>query len=150
MTLTLDEKFEKAYKFVQAQPKEGPFQPSQDRKLKVRACPASLRFPLPMAEMDYDHISTTSITSKVPIPPLGLPNLRMLICHTTATEGDVSTPRPGMFDFVGKAKWDAHESVKGLSKEEAKQKYIELLLEDLEQITNKPADVEQVIADLKA
>ncbi|KAI6108002.1 acyl CoA binding protein-domain-containing protein [Pisolithus sp. B1] len=108
MSLTLDQKFEKAYKFVQAQPKEGPFQPSQDRKLKY-----------------YKY-------------------------YKQATEGDVSTPRPGMFDFVGKAKWDAHESVKGLSKEEAKQKYIELLLEDLEQITDKPADVEQVVADLKA
>ncbi|KAI6025892.1 Acbp from Moniliophthora Perniciosa [Pisolithus orientalis] len=107
MTLTLDEKFEKAYKFVQSQPKEGPFQPSQDRKLEY-----------------YKY-------------------------YKQATEGDVSTARPGMFDFVGKAKWDAHKSVEGVSKEEAKKKYIELLLADLEQIADK-SGLEQVIADLKA
>lgn len=28
-----------------------------------------------------------------------------LMIHSTATIGDVNTPKPGMLDFVGKAKW---------------------------------------------
>ena len=43
-----------------------------------------------------------------------------------ATVGDVNTDRPGMFDLKGKAKWDNWNSRKGLTKEEAEQKYIEL------------------------
>ena len=41
-----------------------------------------------------------------------------------ATVGDVNTERPGMFDFTGKSKWDAWESVKGTDKETAMQEYI--------------------------
>ncbi|KAJ8313866.1 hypothetical protein KUTeg_008427 [Tegillarca granosa] len=41
-----------------------------------------------------------------------------------ATVGDVNTDRPGMMDFKGKAKWDAWESKKGKSKEDAEKEYI--------------------------
>ncbi|EPS92457.1 hypothetical protein FOMPIDRAFT_131402 [Fomitopsis schrenkii] len=44
--------------------------------------------------------------------------------YKQATVGDVNTARPGMLDFVGKAKWDAWESVEGTIKEEARTKYI--------------------------
>ena len=42
-----------------------------------------------------------------------------------ATEGDVNTSRPGMFSIEGRAKWDAWNAAKGLSKEEAMQRYID-------------------------
>ena len=41
-----------------------------------------------------------------------------------ATVGDVNTPRPGMLDFKGKAKWDAWESKKSMSSDAAKEAYI--------------------------
>jgi hypothetical protein len=41
-----------------------------------------------------------------------------------ATVGDVNTEKPGMFDFKGKAKWDAWASVKGLAKADAAAQYI--------------------------
>ncbi|TRY88867.1 hypothetical protein DNTS_016947 [Danionella cerebrum] len=41
-----------------------------------------------------------------------------------ATVGDVNTARPGMLDFTGKAKWDAWDAKKGLSKEDAMKAYI--------------------------
>jgi acyl-CoA-binding protein len=44
-----------------------------------------------------------------------------------ATEGDVTGKRPGMTNFVGRAKFDAWEKLKGTSSEEAMQKYIDLL-----------------------
>ncbi|WP_166266810.1 acyl-CoA-binding protein [Marinobacter caseinilyticus] len=44
-----------------------------------------------------------------------------------ASEGDVTGKRPGMMDFVGRAKYDAWESVKGMSSDEAMQQYIDRL-----------------------
>jgi len=45
--------------------------------------------------------------------------------YKQATEGDVTSKRPGMFDMVGRAKWDAWASAKGTSKDEAMKQYIE-------------------------
>lgn len=48
--------------------------------------------------------------------------------YKQATVGDINTDRPdGWFDAKGKAKWDKWESRKGMSKEEAEKKYIELI-----------------------
>ncbi len=45
-----------------------------------------------------------------------------------ATEGDVNVEKPtNMFDFKGIAKFNAWEAVKGISKEEAMKKYIDLV-----------------------
>ncbi|CAL8290243.1 unnamed protein product [Lota lota] len=44
--------------------------------------------------------------------------------YKQTTEGDVITERPGMLDFVGKKKWDAWNSRKGLPKEEAMASYV--------------------------
>ncbi len=41
------------------------------------------------------------------------------------TVGDNETAKPGMLDFKGKAKWEAWNSVKGKSKEDAQKEYIE-------------------------
>ncbi|XP_046628099.1 acyl-CoA-binding protein homolog [Neodiprion virginianus] len=44
-----------------------------------------------------------------------------------ASVGDINTTRPGMLDFKGKAKWDAWEQKKGMSQDEAKEKYIAMV-----------------------
>jgi acyl-CoA-binding protein len=41
------------------------------------------------------------------------------------SDGDVTGDRPGFFDFVGGAKFDAREKLKGMSNEDAMQKYID-------------------------
>ncbi|MDX5299641.1 MAG: acyl-CoA-binding protein [Gammaproteobacteria bacterium] len=46
-----------------------------------------------------------------------------------ATEGDVSGKKPGMLDIVGRAKYSAWEEVKGLGKDDAMRRYIDLLEE---------------------
>jgi len=43
-----------------------------------------------------------------------------------ATEGDVQGDRPGGFDFKAIAKYDSWSSLRGMSKEEAMQTYIDL------------------------
>ena len=48
--------------------------------------------------------------------------------YKQATEGDVSTRRPGMFDMLGRAKWDAWQQQEGYTSQEAKQLYVESML----------------------
>src|SRR5690606_37927715 len=50
--------------------------------------------------------------------------LQMYALYKQATEGDVTGKKPGMMDFVGRAKYSAWEELKGQSKEQAMQKYI--------------------------
>ncbi|XP_054168766.1 acyl-CoA-binding protein homolog isoform X2 [Oppia nitens] len=41
-----------------------------------------------------------------------------------SSDGDCNTARPGMLDLKGKAKWDAWNGKKGMSKDEAKAAYV--------------------------
>ncbi|MGP4845356.1 acyl-CoA-binding protein [Marinobacter sp. 1Y8] len=49
--------------------------------------------------------------------------------YKQATEGDVSGKKPGMMDFVNRAKYSAWESQKGQSTDDAMQAYIDKLEE---------------------
>jgi acyl-CoA-binding protein len=53
--------------------------------------------------------------------------LDLYALYKQATEGDVSGERPGGFDFKAIAKFDAWEELKGKSKEQAMQEYINLV-----------------------
>ena len=53
--------------------------------------------------------------------------LRLYALYKQATEGDVSGERPGFFDFVGTAKYEAWAKLKGTGREEAMQKYVDLV-----------------------
>ncbi len=53
--------------------------------------------------------------------------LQIYSLYKQSTEGDVTGSRPGMFDMVGGAKYDAWSTRKGMSKEEAMQTYIDLI-----------------------
>jgi diazepam-binding inhibitor (GABA receptor modulator, acyl-CoA-binding protein) len=54
--------------------------------------------------------------------------LQLYSLYKQATEGDVNVDPPAnTFDFVGKAKYNAWESLKGKPKEHAMQEYIELI-----------------------
>ena len=50
--------------------------------------------------------------------------LKLYSYYKQATEGDVKGERPGGFDFVGGAKYDAWSKLKGLSKDDAMQNYV--------------------------
>ncbi|KAG8916594.1 hypothetical protein FRC00_014642 [Tulasnella sp. 408] len=63
-----------------------------------------------------------------PVQPSNEEKLKFYAYYKQATVGDVNTPRPGMLDFTGKAKWDAWNEVKGTSKEDAENKYVETLV----------------------
>lgn len=53
--------------------------------------------------------------------------LQLYALYKQATEGKNAKPKPGLFDMVGKAKWDAWNQLGDISHDEAKKKYIELV-----------------------
>ena len=50
--------------------------------------------------------------------------LKLYAFYKQATDGDVAGARPGGFDFVGGAKYDAWAKLKGTSKDDAMTNYI--------------------------
>ncbi|CAG9180820.1 acyl-CoA-binding protein [Cupriavidus respiraculi] len=61
--------------------------------------------------------------------PSNMTLLRLYALYKQGSEGDAHGDKPGMTDFVGRYKFEAWESLKGTSKDEAMQKYIELVQE---------------------
>jgi len=55
--------------------------------------------------------------------------LKIYALFKQASAGDVTGERPGMTDFVARAKFDAWDALKGTSQDEAKQQYIDLIEE---------------------
>lgn len=54
--------------------------------------------------------------------------LRLYSLYKQATEGDINTDNPpGMFDFVAKAKYDAWLNLKGITADDARRQYIDLV-----------------------
>jgi len=59
------------------------------------------------------------------------PDNDTLLClyalYKQGSEGDVSGDKPGFFDFVGTAKYEAWGKLAGTAPDEAKQKYIDMV-----------------------
>lgn len=53
--------------------------------------------------------------------------LQLYSLYKQGAEGDVSGEKPGFFDFVGVAKYEAWEKLQGVAPDEAKQRYIDLV-----------------------
>jgi acyl-CoA-binding protein len=66
-------------------------------------------------------------SKQLPERPDNLTLLKIYALFKQATAGDVQGERPGMTDFVARAKYDAWAERKGLSTDEAMQQYIDLI-----------------------
>ncbi|MBS3896690.1 acyl-CoA-binding protein [Silanimonas sp.] len=53
--------------------------------------------------------------------------LRLYALFKQGSEGDAQGEKPGFFDFVGNAKYEAWEKLKGMPRDEAMTKYVELV-----------------------
>jgi len=53
--------------------------------------------------------------------------LKMYGLYKQGSSGDAQGERPGMTDFVARAKWDAWNALKGTGQEDAMQQYIDLI-----------------------
>ncbi|KDQ07734.1 hypothetical protein BOTBODRAFT_38532 [Botryobasidium botryosum FD-172 SS1] len=65
--------------------------------------------------------------------------LAMYSLYKQATVGNVKSARPGMWDMLGRAKWDAWAKHKDLDKQEAKWLYVETLLKVLRKYSDRTA-----------
>ena len=53
--------------------------------------------------------------------------LQLYALYKQGSAGDVQGTKPGFFDFVGAAKYEAWEKLKGTSEEDARKQYVELI-----------------------
>ena len=53
--------------------------------------------------------------------------LKLYALYKQGSEGDVNGPKPGFFDFVGTAKYEAWAKLKGTGADDAKKQYIALV-----------------------
>lgn len=61
--------------------------------------------------------------------PDNLTLLKLYALHKQATEGDALGSRPGFSDLIGRAKWDAWQSLAGTETDDAMQQYVDLVEE---------------------
>jgi len=75
-----------------------------------------------------DKFETAVTESKeLPSRPDNETLLKIYSLYKQATEGDNNGEQPGMFDFVAKAKYEAWNKLKGVSKEDAMQQYVDTI-----------------------
>lgn len=87
------------------------------------------------------HIVQSSLPRTGPIQPTYNDKLLLYSLFKQAVIGDVKTSsvsRPGIFDMLGRAKWDAWRAREGLSSLEAKKLYIESVLKILRSHRERP------------
>lgn len=80
-----------------------------------------------MSDLKAQFEQAARESTELPARPDNQTLLQLYALYKQATVGDVNTKRPGMTDFVGRAKWDAWEKLKGQSIEQAMQAYIDLV-----------------------
>lgn len=68
-------------------------------------------------------------SKNLPERPDNMTLLKMYALFKQASTGDADGKRPGFTDMVGRAKYDAWEVLKGTSKEDAMQQYVDLIAE---------------------
>lgn len=76
-------------------------------------------------EQQFEQASTTA--KQLPEKPDNETLLELYAFYKQGCSGDVTGEKPGFFDFVGVAKYDAWEKIQGMQADEAKQKYVDLV-----------------------
>ncbi|HEY0487968.1 MAG TPA: acyl-CoA-binding protein [Telluria sp.] len=68
-------------------------------------------------------------SKNLPERPDNMTLLKIYALYKQGSSGDAQGERPGMTDFVARAKFDAWEALKGTSQDQAMQQYIDLVEE---------------------
>ncbi len=75
-----------------------------------------------------EQFAQAQLDSKnLPERPDNMTLLKIYALFKQGSAGDATGDRPGMTDFVGRAKFDAWAALQGTSPDEAKQQYIDLI-----------------------
>lgn len=68
-------------------------------------------------------------SKNLPERPDNMTLLKIYALYKQGASGDAQGERPGMTDFVARAKFDAWDALKGTSQDQAMQQYIDLVEE---------------------
>jgi acyl-CoA-binding protein len=80
-----------------------------------------------MADLQADFESAVANSKKLSERPDNATLLKIYGLYKQATMGDNAEKKPGFGDIVGRAKWDAWNGMKGTSKDDAMQQYVDLI-----------------------
>jgi diazepam-binding inhibitor (GABA receptor modulating acyl-CoA-binding protein) len=80
-----------------------------------------------MADLEKAFAAAQAVVKVLREKPDNDTLLELYSYYKQATEGDVSGDRPGAFDFVARAKYDAWKARQGLRKDIAMRGYIKLV-----------------------
>lgn len=80
-----------------------------------------------MSDLEKRFRETAEQAQSLPERPDNDTLLKLYALYKQGSEGDVSGEKPGFFDFVGVAKYEAWEKISGMPRDEAMQKYIDLV-----------------------
>ena len=80
-----------------------------------------------MATLKASFDAAVVASKQLPDKPDNMTMLKLYSLYKQSTTGDVEGKRPGFTDMVGRAKYDAWDAVKGKSKDEAMQDYVDLV-----------------------
>ncbi|MCA1325499.1 acyl-CoA-binding protein [Herbaspirillum sp. alder98] len=82
-----------------------------------------------MSNLQAQFEATVEESKNLAERPDNLTLLKMYGLYKQGSKGDVEGERPGMTDFVARAKFDAWAANKGTPQAEAQQQYIDLIAE---------------------
>jgi len=80
-----------------------------------------------MTEINSDFDKAAVAVKSLPSRPDNDTMLQLYALFKQGSSGDVSGDKPGFFDFVATAKYEAWQQIKGLSQEDARKQYVELV-----------------------
>lgn len=80
-----------------------------------------------MTEINSRFEQAALAAKSLPARPDNDTMLQLYALYKQGSSGDVSGEKPGFFDFVAVAKYESWEGLKGLSQDDAKQQYIDLV-----------------------
>ena len=80
-------------------------------------------------ELDAKFTQASENVTKLSKEPDGETKLKLYGLYKQSTQGECAGERPGMLDFVKRAKYDAWKACEGRSQDEAKQQYIDYVAE---------------------
>lgn len=80
-----------------------------------------------MSDLTDSFEAAAADSKQLPERPDNQDLLKLYALYKQGNAGDVTGDRPGMMDFVGRAKYDAWVAIAGMPQEEAMQAYIDLV-----------------------
>ncbi|WP_050467145.1 acyl-CoA-binding protein [Herbaspirillum chlorophenolicum] len=79
-----------------------------------------------MSTLQEQFEAAVAQSKNLPERPDNMTLLKMYGLYKQGSNGDVTGERPGMTDFVARAKYDAWAAIKGTAQADAQQQYIDL------------------------